>query len=800
MRKILLSLLFLIIACGFVFAEELPLVNSIEVKGLKRIEEGAVKSKISQKIGMPISQDKTNDDIKTIYKMGYFDDVKAEIEAFEGGVKLIYIVKEKPTIIAVELQGNKKIEESKIREKITIKSGAIADTVLIQDNAVKIRNFYEEEGYWLSNVVPVLKKISEDEVSLTYQIDEGAKVKIKKIIIDGNKNISNRKIKKVMETGEWGLFSFITSAGYFKKDRMENDIQKIKALYFDNGFIKIVIAEPEVDLDKKQRGMTITIRISEGDQYKVSSIDFTGNKVYDNETLQKKITLTPGTVFSKTRVEKDIVAASSIYSESGYALVSVVPDLIPNDNDKTVQILLKVEEGDKYRVGRIEVLGNTKTRDKVIRREIRFAEGETYDSAKLKRSYERVNNLNFFDTVDMAPKPKYEDKTVDIDVKVKERPTGFFSIGGGYSSIDQFIVTSDITQGNLGGRGQYIKLKGELSGRSSLYELSFRDPWFRNKPIAFSTGIYNTKRDYIDYSKKAMGFYVGFGKNFSEYWRGDITYNFEKATIFNVIEDSTISRDECTAECDLIELGDVKYAECVNACGTPDTSSVDESSTPEIIKNQVGTKITSSISPTITRDTRDNYLDTTRGSRNSLSLTFAGFGGDNTFVKGLIDSGWYFPVGNTTIMVRGRFGYAMGFLGQELPVYERFYVGGLYTIRGLGFGEAGPRELDKNSDSGPAVSVQEKAGVPIGGTQQIVFNTEYIFPIFPEAKFKGLVFFDAGDAADSFSELTKLRYTTGFGIRWISPVGPVRIEWGYNIQPKPGESASKFEFGFGTFF
>ena len=445
----------------------------------------------------------------------------------------------------------------------------------------------------------------------------------------------------------------------------------------------------------------------------------------------------------------------------------MVPDLIPNDNDKTVQVLLKVEEGEKYRVGRIEVLGNTKTRDKVIRREIRFAEGETYDSAKLKRSYERINNLNFFESVDMTPKPKYEDKTVDIDVKVKERPTGFFSIGGGYSSIDKFIVTADITQGNLGGRGQYIKLKGELSGRSSLYELSYRDPWFMDKPISFSTGIYKTGRDYIEYSKKALGFYLGFGKNLSEYWRGDITYNFERATINNVSE----SVAECQKKCDPLDT------DCLNAC-------VAKGEPPPIIKDQEGTEITSSISPSIVRDTRDNYLDTTRGSRNSLSLTFAGLGGSNAFIKSLVDSGWYFPWGDTTFMFRGRFGYAQGIFGKELPLYERFYVGGLYTVRGLGFGEAGPQD----------------SGDPIGGTEELIFNTEFIFPIFPEAKFKGLVFFDAGNSAESFSELTKLRYTSGLGIRWISPVGPVRIEWGYNIDKKPDESSSKFEFGFGTFF
>ena len=211
---------------------------------------------------------------------------------------------------------------------------------------------------------------------------------------------------------------------------------------------------------------------------------------------------------------------SDLYSENGYALVSVVPDLSPDESNKTVAVTLNIDEGDKYRIGRIEISGNTKTRDKVIRREIRLAEGDTFDSSKLKRSYERINNLGFFDTVDMVPKPKYEDKTVDLDVKVKEKPTGFLSVGGGYSSADGFIATADLTQGNLFGKGQYIKVKGELGGKSSFYELSFRDPYFLDTPYAFSTGIYHTTREYIEYDKEAYGFYVGLGKSLAEYWRG----------------------------------------------------------------------------------------------------------------------------------------------------------------------------------------------------------------------------------------------------------------------------------------
>lgn len=747
MRKTVLLIIVLVMASYTgLFAQGQPLVNAIEIKGLKRIEEGAVKVKLSHKLGEPISQEKTNEDIKSIFKLGYFEDVKVEIEAFEGGVKLFYFVREKPAIIRIELQGNKEIEDAKIREKISITPGSIADTVLIQDNAVKIGKFYEEEGYWLTNIVPIIKKITENEVTLTYQIDEGNKIKIKSIVIEGNKNISSGKIKKAIETKEWWLFSFIGSGGYLKKDQLDADMEKVRNLYFNNGFLKVVVGEPEITVDRETKGMTIKLRISEGEQYKVGTLGITGSKLYNEDTLRKIVTLKSGSLFQKNILEKDMLAISDLYSRNGYALVSVVPNLTPEEQNKTVQVVLGIEEGDKYRFGRVEILGNLKTRDKVIRREIRFDEGEIFDSSKLKRSYERINNLGYFETVDMLPKPKYEDKSVDIDIKVKERPTGFMSIGGGYSSADGFIATADLTQGNLFGKGQYIKVKGELGGKTSYYELSFRDPYFRDKPISLSTGLYRHHREYVEYNKQAYGFYVGFGKSFDEYWKGDLTYNFERATIDNIKEGAS-----------------------------------------SIVTDQAGTSTTSSITPTITRDSRDNYLDPTKGSRNSLSVTLAGLGGTNGFVKAVFDSGWFFPViGETTFMARGRLGYSTALFGKKLPLYERFYVGGINTVRGLGFGEAGPRDTGTND--------------PIGGTSELIFNFEYIFPLSTEMKLKGLTFFDAGNAYNNFHDLGKLRYTAGLGIRWISPFGPIRLEWGYNIAPKHDESTSKFEFAFGSFF
>jgi outer membrane protein insertion porin family len=292
-----------------------------------------------------------------------------------------------------------------------------------------------------------------------------------------------------METSEWWFFSFITSSGYYKKERMDSDLEKIKDLYFNNGFIKATVGEPKIQLTDNKKGMIISIPVSEGDQFKVSSVEFSGNKVFGNDMIKKRITLLPDKPFSKETLRKDILSISELYSENGYAIITVTPDLIPDESKKVVKVFLKIDEGDKYRIGRIEVSGNTKTRDKVIRREIRLDEGDIFNSSLLKRSYERLNNLNFFETVEIIPKPLPEEKKVDLNVKVKEKATGFISVGGGYSSIDKLIGMIDLTQGNLFGKGQLIKIRAELGGLSSYYDITFKDPWFMDKPISFSASI-----------------------------------------------------------------------------------------------------------------------------------------------------------------------------------------------------------------------------------------------------------------------------------------------------------------------
>lgn len=727
--------------------EDLPLIKLIEIRGNKKIEGETISGKIKSRIGEQFSEDVVQQDIKKLYSIGYFDDIRTEIEQFEGGLKLIFIFKEKPTIVSIDFQGNKEFKTDDLKGKISITPGAIASPFLITDNVNKVISFYQSEGYWDAKVIPVTREISDDAVALTFQVTEGDKAVIKTITISGNKALSEKMIKKAMKTKERGLLSFLTNSGIYNKEEIEIDIERIKELYHSKGYITASISEPEITFNTDKTKIYIKISVSEGSQYKVGEFVIKGNTVFSTPAILKSVETAPGKIFNKTALREDIDKILALYSEKGYARADVDPLINVDNEGKAANITLSIIEGDIYRVGKIEISGNTKTRDKVIRREVRLDEGDIFNSKLLTRSYQRINNLDYFETANITSKPRAEEKLVDLNIAVKEKLTGMMSVGGGYSSIDKVMFMGEVTQRNLFGKGLSLSFKANLSSIRTNYNISLSDPWFMDKPISATFNLYNESFQYPEYDKKSNGVSIGFGKELSEYVRGNINYTLEE-----------------------VEITDI----------TADASS--------LITSQEGKKVTSSVSPSVAIDTRDNYLDPTTGSRNALHTTFAGIGGDNYFAKGLIDSSWYFPVTRgITFNIRGRFGYASGFSGKELPLYERFYVGGINTVRGLGFGEAGPRN-EKN----------EK----MGGNKELIFNTEFIFPIEKEIKLKGVVFFDAGRAFDDNEDISfaDLRLTSGAGFRWMSPFGPIRLEWGYNLDRQFDEGSSKIEFSMGSLF
>jgi outer membrane protein insertion porin family len=732
------------LAINIAYAESAPQVKLVEISGNEKISDGNIFSKIQSKVGSQFSKNLVQEDIKRLYKIGYFDDIRVEIDTFEGGVKLIFVFIEKPTIISLDFQGNKEYESDDLKEKITLTSGAIANLSLITDNGQIITSYYQSEGYWLVKVVPIIREISDNAVALTFQIEEGPKVIIEDIFIEGNNSIATKKIKKVMQTKKRWFFSFITGSGIYIKEQVKADIERIKALYHNNGYIYVAASEPKIVLGPDKKKLALYISISEGDQYRVGELGVQGNSAFPASKILDDLKTTPGEIFDRGALREDINKALDLYMEKGYAMADINPivDVVPDD--KIANITLSVSEEGIYRIGRIDISGNIKTRDKVVRREMRLDEGDTFNKTQLKRSYQRINNLNFFEQVDVTPTPQIEDKVININVDVKEKMTGMLSLGGGYSSIDKFMVMGEITQTNLFGKGLYLKLRADLSARRTNYNLSLSDPWFMDKPIAASISVYNEVFEFPEYDKKATGGSIGFGKEFSEYVSIKVSYKLEDVEITDVSDDASL-----------------------------------------IVADQEGQRMTSSISPSIWKDTRDNRLDPSTGYRNGLYATVAGLGGDNYFVKAVADSAWFFPAPwKTTFSIRGRVGIATGYNDEELPLYERFYVGGISTIRGLGFGEGGPRDAN---------------GEKIGGNYEILLNTELIFPLLEEIKLKGVVFVDYGGAFDENDQLSlsDMRYTYGFGFRWNSPFGPLRLEWGFNPNPRYDEGDNKIEFSMG---
>ncbi len=733
-------------------AEAEPLVEAIKVEGNKKIDTQSIKAKLSTKIGAPLSMEMVRQDIRNLYEIGYFDDVRVYIDKASegGGIILYFVLVEKPSLTKVEFAGNKELSEEKIKENVLLAPGAMADSRLIDDNAEKIRLFYETEGYWQASVFPILRIISKDEATVTFQITEGEKVKIKNMLFKGNTALTDSEILAVMETKPAGLISFITGSGKYVREVMRSDIERIKNLYHNNGYIGVKVSDPEIKLSDDHKTMDISISISEGELFYIGKISVTGPEKIKRSKIEELIQLKSGEIFRGNVLRSDILSITDYYSDRGYAFADIVPDLKIMQEQKIVNIVINVDENSLVRVGRLNILGNDVTRDKVIRREVRLDEGDIYLPRLLKRSYERINNLNYFNTVEIIPKPRPSEGLMDLDIKVDERSTGSMTMGGGYSSIDGLLATLEIVEGNLFGRGYTLKLKGEKSARTNSYSLSFKEPWLNDKAISLTTSIYDQQRYYFDYRRRAKGFGVTVGKELSEYVRGSIGYNLESVEIVGVSDRASL-----------------------------------------IIKQQAawGKRTTSKVSLSLLRDSRDNYLYPRRGSRNSISTAFAGLGGENAFYRAVLDSSMHFPLfKNSAFSVRGRLGYAKGILGEELPLYERFYVGGVYTVRGLDYGAAGP--LDKQT------------GEEFGGNKELIFNVEYTTPIVSSAQLYGVLFYDIGAGFDDDESISweGLRHGAGFGFRWISPIGPLRLEWGKNIYKKGNEPGSRWEFTFGTFF
>lgn len=729
----------------------------IDIEGNRRIETDLIRINLSAKVGDPLSQETVSNDIKKIYKLGFFDDVSAEVEKTPEGVILIYNVKEKPVVVDLRVKGNKKIKTDEILKVIEVKEGRIIELEKVKMSAAAIKKLYLDKGYVVAEVNYDIEPKTEGTVGVTFDIKEGKKAFIKEVIIVGNKALKTKKIKSVMQTKPKWFLTFITERGIYRQEESDRDSERIRALYLDNGYIDVKVSKPEVQYSEEKEGFVVTYRIEEGNQYQVKEIKVEGDLVASEDELMKLLTLQIGKPFSRAAIGEDISRLTTFYGDKGYAFANVDPDFKIDRENLTVDISFKIEIGKEIYIRNIDIAGNIRTRDKVIRREIPIQEQQLFSSSKIQAIKPRIFRLGYFEEnieVSTDRVPDTEDQ-LDINVKLKEKPTGFFSIAGGFSSVETFIFAGQIQESNLFGYGRNLSLSAQVGGVTRLFLLNYTDPHFLDSDWTLDILGFQTDREFQDFSRFSYGGSVTLGRRLLRDLTGRITYRLEYVDVDDISEDAFLLISE----------------------------------TPRLI---------SSVGVGFVWDTRNNVLDPTSGNISRAIVEFAGgpFGGNTDFIRYTASTRFFFPFYlNTVFSVAARYGLIdFRNLGNELLVSERFFLGGPNDLRGYEFRRVGPR-----------VPTDDGGFVIIGGVQEVFFTAEYIFPLIPQVGFKGVVFFDMGNAFNDGQNLSidprDLRKDYGFGIRWVSPLGPLRFEIGFPIgDTLPGEDPYEVQFTVGTLY
>jgi outer membrane protein insertion porin family len=718
----------------------------IVIKGNRRIERDAILGAMQTREGETISPARLREDLKGVYKMGYFTDVKIDVSDTPEGRVLTLLVQEKPAIKDIVVKGNAKIKKDKILEVTDLKPFIVASEGTIRENINKIINLYREKGYYEAKVNYRLEEVSPTEVNLILEVIEGGKLAVKEIKFEGNKSIKAKDLRKVMETKEKSIISFITGTGKLSKDTLERDQEKIAAYYFNHGFIKAKVGEPKIDI--KGNLIYITIPVEEGPQYKVGKVDFQGELLEDKAKLQGLVQLPKEKIYSREVVQTDITTLADFYADFGYANADITPLVKENSETLTVDVTFDLRKGQKVYFDRIDIAGNIKTRDKVIRRELRVYEQEMFSATKLKESIKNLRRLEYFEDVNFSTNPGSAPDRMNLKITVKERPTGTFGLGAGYSTQDRLVGLVEISQNNLFGRGQQLKLQGIIGAISHRFRLSFTEPYLFDRPLSAGFDAFLWERDYAEYTRKSKGGDVRLAHPLRwKYTRLYGMYRFENVKLSGL---------------------------------QPGAS--------QVLQEAANIHNTSAISTSIRRDSRDSTFNPSSGSDNSFNIELAGLGGDTAFLRYIAESGWYYPLFWKTVgVIHGRMGYLQRLPWGALPAYEKFYLGGIDSIRGFKYADISPRDPVTNER--------------IGGDKFVQLNLEYRFPLIKKLGVTGTVFFDAGNVyATNQNFFSSMRTSVGGGFRWFSPMGPLRVEWGYNIAPKPWEKHSAWEFTVGSQF
>ncbi len=742
-------LLILYIFCLHPFTvqgEEPAKIKEIRVEGNQRIEADAILHVIKARQGDAYDAEALSRDLKAVYDMGYFDDIRVEVEKAPDGATVIFRVTEKPTIREIGFEGNKVYEDEKIQENLDISSGSILNIYKIRRNIKIIESLYKERNYHNVVVTHRIEPLEHNQADLKFVINEGKKLQIKHIEFDGNSAYDAKKLKKVMKTSEKGFFSWITSSGDLNQETLNQDVLKLNAFYHNSGYAEARIADPEISYEEND--ILIKIKIEEGARYKMGRVGFEGDLIMPEEELLALLSSTARRepYYNRDAIRQDILTLTDIYSDQGYARADIAPEVETDRENLVTHLTFHIVKNQPVYFERIVIYGNTKTRDKVIRRELKVYEQELFNGKRLKQSIQDLHRLDFFEDIKVKTPTGSADDQMVLEIEVQEKATGTFSFGGGYSGRDGAYIMASVSERNLFGRGQYTEVRLTTGGKYRQYYFNFVEPWLFDIPLSSGVTAYKMERDYDDYDRDSTGGSLQLGYPLFRFTRGYIEYAYDKSRIDNL--------------------------------------SMAFMASPYI---QETTYEESSVSLSVIYDSRNRVINPSEGSKHRVTLQYAGIGGNVGFTKLTGEAGRYFPLFWGTVgFLHTEAGYVADHSGKELPDYERFYLGGIDSLRGFDWRD---------------IHCVTEDGTEIGGDTYVQGNAEFIFPIIKKAQLMGLVVYDTGNVYDKGSlRLDDLRESAGFGIRWYSPMGPLRLERGYVLDKQPGEDSGRWEFSMGGSF
>ena len=827
------------------------MVADVQIRGNRRIDADAIRARIGTRPGDPYRSAQVAKDVREIHALGFFRDVRVVTEESAAGRVVIFEVEENPVVRQISITGNDSVDSDKIRDVLTLTTGATLDYPLLFENRGRIEGLYRAEGFYLADVSYEVEPLGEASVGINFLVDEGRKLKLRKIGFRGNQAFSDSELREDFRTKTWRWYSLATSwfdrSGTYSEPLFLQDLNGVQKKYGDAGYLQVHIGEPNVV--PSQEGIDVTVSIEEGRQFHVGKLDVTGDETVDIDALRELLRLEQGAVFNRSWLTDDVRALTDHYADRGYYFANVSPltNLLP-DRD-SVDVAFQIRKGPLYFIREIDISGNTITVDPVIRREVQIAEGQLYSQRQINLSRARIEQLGFFEEVNVEMEPTDQPEQLDMKVGLVERPTGSFSFGAGYSSQDGFVGTGSLSTTNLFGRGYAVNFSADVGAQTQRFFASFADPYFLGSDFEVGLTGFRTSVRYESFDQVQTGgeFLVGHALTEDNRSRGWLRYSFASR---KVDEDDDVN----AASLILRELFS-------------------------------GSLTTSLVGLSFNTDTRDDRLAPTKGLRLSGAIEGAGLGGFSQFLRAEGRASWYLGaprwlLDRSTFVLGARIGYALPFnaIGDfdlpevpalatdgtvagldaidtdlELPLSERYFLGGLgsFQLRGFKARSVGPRRAilyesivpgeqglflpvgsvsqwlnndgEPTSPSDPDAALSAVCDPPgsdcnkltdkdpddfadldetdvIGGNKFISSSIEYRFPISEALGLQGVVFFDTGNAfaeGENLFAVGRWRYGTGAGVQWFSPFGPLGVVLGFPLDRLSVEDSPVFEFSVG---